>query len=469
MDEHDGLEPPGATYRGRSVDELFGEVRSIVNGPPSRQAFEELVRILDAWPEGRRDALPMSYLDAVRRWRPLLRMAPKRWRAERLAGREVPWFGIVGGVDLWSNWVGVFDEPWFSEYEGLSLRTLPYDEFEQGGGEAAGWARVEERFRAVRGASWRELSLSIGAPESFHEALCSHEASRSLEALELSGTHHSGLDDEVVGRWARGWFERHPQLERLGFDGQPIFDAFMEVYGQDDARRLRHLNVQGVDMDREAFERMLGFASLSELESLTWRHWTKTYQRRFDGRALEALARAPMAKTLEALELTNQRLTGADLGHLRALPRLRSVGVRGNDLVGVDEGALVGINPSLRAEDVSVGEQGGVGWPSATVEKLEAARDAFSVFVVCYVLPPLIGFGAAAWAWARGLEWWEQALVTSVAWPATWWSSGGFSDALVNAGMDLVSPRRRVTYALEAAVYAALMCAAIAAVAMYWV
>jgi hypothetical protein len=209
---------------------------------------------------------------------------------------------------------------------------------------------------------------------------------------------------------------------------------------------------------------MLGFASLSELESLTWEHWTKAYQRRFDGRALEVLAASPAAHTLEALNVRNQRLTARDIRHLSGVPRLRSLEVEGNDLVGVDVDAIVEAAPSLRGEEVTLGTQGGVGWPSVTVEKIEAARDAFPVFVMCYVVPPLVGFGAAAWAWASGLEWWEQALVASVAWPATWWSSGGFSDAMVNAGMDLVSPRRRVAYALEAVVYVALMCAAIAAV-----
>ncbi len=74
-------------------------------------------------------------------------------------------------------------------------------------------------------------------------------------------------------------------------------------------------------------------------------------------------------------------------------------------------------------------------------------------------------------AWGHAVEraWWDQVFVTSVAWPALWWTSGVMSDAWTNSGMDIVAPNKRVVYWFEGVAYFVMMCAVMAAIMAYWV
>ena len=79
----------------------FGDVRALVHGPPSAQAWRELTERLVAWPDAReRDEQLLPYVRAhVHSWPDALRVAPWPWLAAIIERQRCPCFELVRAVD----------------------------------------------------------------------------------------------------------------------------------------------------------------------------------------------------------------------------------------------------------------------------------------------------------------------------------------------------------------------------------
>ncbi len=88
----------------RSADDLLGEVRAVMQGPPSIQMWEALVELLDACNAEDVGVLTRYIDDYVSRWGVIreFRSAPKHWVAEMIRGIDAPKYRIVRALDLMS-------------------------------------------------------------------------------------------------------------------------------------------------------------------------------------------------------------------------------------------------------------------------------------------------------------------------------------------------------------------------------
>jgi hypothetical protein len=85
-------------------DALFGQLRSILQRPASRETWVELCDQLDLWPSDKLEQLGLPYaLDIVTRWpADVARKAPHRWVNRLVAGRDVALLCLTTSLELYT-------------------------------------------------------------------------------------------------------------------------------------------------------------------------------------------------------------------------------------------------------------------------------------------------------------------------------------------------------------------------------
>lgn len=82
-----------------SID--FGDVRSVLQRPPSADTWDDLCHVLSMWRSGQREDEILQYtLSHLDRWPSVLRRAPLRWVEGLMRGVSLPFASVVRVLDL---------------------------------------------------------------------------------------------------------------------------------------------------------------------------------------------------------------------------------------------------------------------------------------------------------------------------------------------------------------------------------
>ena len=137
-----------------------------------------------------------------------------------------------------------------------------------------------------------------------------------------------------------------PRLERLTFAGSTAGDAALEAIGQ--LTQLKEFRTW------HTAQTQAGNAHLVKLTNLTGLrigqrlpNWGKDSPISFDESTMETLAQI---KTLEALELTEARLSAKIIPHLKALPKLTKLKIETVDISATDVEAIQAALPNCKVD-----------------------------------------------------------------------------------------------------------------------
>ena len=91
------------------IREQFGELRSLLQGPPAQQTWQNLCAMLEQWDEETFGEVALSYaLDPLRRWDDAIRRAPRKWLDRARAGKPPIFLRLARSVDLHQS--GISDD-----------------------------------------------------------------------------------------------------------------------------------------------------------------------------------------------------------------------------------------------------------------------------------------------------------------------------------------------------------------------
>ena len=256
---------------------MFGELRSLLQRPPSAQVWQQLCALLEGWPPGQElegRALPYCQ-DHLEQWPARLRAAPARWRAALERG-EVP-----APAPLVRH-LKASHRAWSGE----ALATL------LGAGAAL-------EHLALRGVPLEPAHL---------EGLSTQPR---LHALELWAC---GLDARALGRMIRA---RLPGLERLSLPANELGpEALARAAYVSTWPRLRTLDLRLNRLGDDGIRQLGKLEALGQLEALQLKfvHMTST--------GLEMLVRSLRSTTLRELALGGNLIGPQDAERLASCAQL---------------------------------------------------------------------------------------------------------------------------------------------------
>ncbi len=83
------------------IGELFGDLRSLFQGRPTRRVWDAVCKELDVWTPAEIEERILPYAEGLaRRWRDEVRVAPTRWLLWDMEGVSVPQLAIARTLDL---------------------------------------------------------------------------------------------------------------------------------------------------------------------------------------------------------------------------------------------------------------------------------------------------------------------------------------------------------------------------------
>ncbi len=299
------------------IGELFGDLRSLLQGRPTRRVWDGVCKEIDVWTLAELEERILPYADGLaRRWRDEVRVAPSRWVNWDIEGVAVPQLMLARTLDL----------------------SLGADRIALNRSALEGLA-ASKRLGRVRRVSLENQRDAITALQ----AICAAPWFGSVRALSCA---YADLFDSHLFRLSDGGMWSN--LEALDLSYLPMGQLGVSV-AIDAAPRLRALNMRGVQIDdgerfweiprgaiteldaRECFldedgvldgmldsdwasglervafsgafsseelARFVGSEALSSLEELSLLGCG-----RFDRRAVKALTDGPLTGKLEALDL----------------------------------------------------------------------------------------------------------------------------------------------------------------------
>jgi hypothetical protein len=314
----------------KSFDELFGEVRSIVHGPPSADAFARLTEALDAMGPRAVARLDPGYLAPVTKWYPEWRELPTHWSSKAQRGEDVPFIAVCAHVSVDSpESVALLDGPHAHHFRALTV-------WWPGAGEALSAKLIDEApLEADRMECLRLRSIEEGASVALRASTCFD----GLRAFHIDG-NPALLDVDIESgaivdvwrdtlRWALG----KESLEVLRLDGDvDLGEVIQDLRGGQARLAELHIRAGGqVAFDEGQLAELLALPATANLTQLSVTYPNKRFAGRLGDADAETLASAPCAATLERVALTHHGLTGEGVSTLRRLPRLTHLDVTGND------------------------------------------------------------------------------------------------------------------------------------------
>ncbi len=318
----------------------FGDVRSLLNQPPSAGAWEALCALLDAFSPDALDAQVLPYVEGMtRRWPEALCVAPQRWVLDVLAGTHRPFWSIVRALDLSCLYLTpeqILTLLADAQLERVNLLAMSSNRIGPEGARILA-ARADlgqlhtldlgfnglkvEGARALKQAQsfggLRALVLdSNGLGGAGLRALASASWWRQLERLDL---RDNKLDTESM---ARG-LAKTPRLRAVKLDHNTIgVGRLGQVLGAcDETMRLHTLELRYCNLDDRDVELLCNTPATSSLERLD------LSRNAISVRGARALASSPLAHTLTALYLDAGPIERQGCEALASMPALRRVGL----------------------------------------------------------------------------------------------------------------------------------------------
>lgn len=309
----------------------FGDLRSTLQRPPTREAWEELCELLDrlerAWPREQLESRAIAYAqDHLRRWDEGLRVVPRRWLDRIMSGEPCPQLAVARVLQLSTTGreLGIrfaYAAPDLKELSAIRRIDLSANFI---GPEA-----IQELARAAHLSELRALNLdqcSIG-----DQGLDALLSSPSLGALEVLSLRHNlitnaGLDAlvraplmdqlraldlsnnplSVSGLQSLAEISRPGVLEELTLADTPLGELGAEALGKAPLLgRLKRLSLAYCRADVRALRALFAASPWPYLESLALPHNHLTLS------ALAVLATASGAPRLASLDLSDNRLDRA--------------------------------------------------------------------------------------------------------------------------------------------------------------
>ena len=312
----------------RSFEELFGEVRSIVHGAPSAQAFARLTEVLDAMGREGAGRIEPGYLTPVKRWDPVIRLLPKRWAERVLDGEDLPHLDVCGHIRIDTAREAALlggDHARGVRALTVSCREYPMSE-------------LTDRLRGVLPMQLEHVEwLRMLVPEvPVGEAIRASPCFEGLREFRVECEYPASRDyytDIYVWESMVRWACEKESLARLTIEGRCMPDQLTEAL-QDAKANLEELHVEIWEQDllRGAhLELLLAADALSRLKALTLNYPNKRFTERLDDDGVEHLLDAPCAPTLERVSLSGHNLTEVGVAKLQRLPRLSNLDVSNND------------------------------------------------------------------------------------------------------------------------------------------
>jgi hypothetical protein len=246
-----------------SEDNLFGELRSLLQRPPSRAAWDHLCLALEEWPAEALEQQALPYVTSILdRWPDALRVANPRWIKAFLRERKIPWLPLVRSVGFHGTRLTL--EGMLKALDQLqSARLLELnlaDAIELHVAEATALAAhpTLAQLRTIK------LSNAYRSGEALVTLLSSPNLS-ALERLEVNGLH---VDDPLR--------EALTRLEQLGHQWLPSLRSlrigWMYGGGDDQLREQRRIfplgQLEKLELNYHGMDQQ-GLASL--LEDTRWR------------------------------------------------------------------------------------------------------------------------------------------------------------------------------------------------------
>lgn len=316
----------------RLDNEAFGEVRSIVHGPAGAEAFERLTAVLDTLTEEGARMFPHGYLDPVRAWSALARVAPESWLEDLRAERRPAFWELCASLTLTPDLQDLLDHPALENIQALRLPMNRYGEPTD--------ALYERLCEPTALGELTEIALPSFQRESTRAFL---ERCQELRRIHITTPIRVNLStaageavpgDEITTEWLLDHLGRGKvEALTLTLSGSLGGTSFLE--GVASGVRLRELHVEDLPswarVRQGDLSKLLEMPLLSELEALSINAKQKVFRGRLKDELLDELLLSPSAGTLKHLSLRGHQLTEAGVATLSALPKLRALDVRDND------------------------------------------------------------------------------------------------------------------------------------------
>lgn len=342
----------------------FGDLRSLLQRPPTQATWARLCELLDELERARLEEEVFPYIEGrARAWPDELRVAPQRWVERAVEGGQVvPFWSVVRALDLSCQYLGagqvieLLASPRLARVTHLDLS---HNRIEERGAvilaqESSILGLVELRLAfnhiGPRGAGTLARAGALEGVEVLEleandlgerGALALAEASWLGEVRALNLIQNGIGSRGVEALLGRG---RLARLERLILDRNPLgsrgaIDALIEALR---VAPLRRLELRGCEIEDEHVEVLAGSGALAELERLDL-----SRNPELSDRAARALAsRAPQLRELSVARTDIGRQALLDLVE-RGLPRLERLVIAAKARVGLSE--LKRARPELTA------------------------------------------------------------------------------------------------------------------------
>ncbi len=304
-----------------SVDR-FGELRALLQSPPSAQVWASICALFEGWPEEDLSDRALPYASGhLSRWPQGLRVAPARWVARLARGEAVPAIGAVeqlcgvslslaeqeallGGLAALPAHLSLISRAeermwhrparmasWSATLDASTAEVIPKDHEER---TLAWWALGAHPSHTLRELTWRGAGLTAAALRAARQApwwphltrldlgsnLLSDEGVALLASLPLGSLRELSLRDNALSMqgltclrdapWA-------PQLEALSLGHNAIGVDGMRVLGGVAWPELRRLEVGAARLSAQALSMLEGWDAprleVVDMTSNSWFSW----------------------------------------------------------------------------------------------------------------------------------------------------------------------------------------------------
>lgn len=300
---------------------MFGEVRSVLQRPPSEANWEELCQLVSQdWrrPGFEEDLLPyiLSHLDE---WPDSMRTTPLRWRDGLVRGASMPFMGMVRVLD--ATGMGLKNEDMWTLAKSPVMRHITGLIL---AGNKIGWRGLNHLFEGEEAPAPHLRSLDLSHTAIGGEGvrmLAATEALPRLESLSLEGL---GLSRDAIDVLTSS--ETLPSLTALSLARNDLAARHLEVLAEGELfERLRVLSLDENNLGAHGGLRLARRAKISHLAGLS------LVRCNLPSPIIEAIGRRPRALSCSVLRLSHNPGISA-LGAListDALPSLRILEVDG--------------------------------------------------------------------------------------------------------------------------------------------
>jgi len=328
-----------------SFDETFAEIRSIVHGAPSKDAFDGLTALLDKLGDEGVERLDPKYLDPVRKWPMEQRVFPWAWVERAVGGEPVAFADLCAYIEAnHSDHLALLKSEHARHVRMLKLDCYGLQH------ELVPFGLDETPSRLER---LDALHLVMTTPSTL-AWLSDQPFLAELRELTLSESH---TYQNLTWHERLEWAMHRESLEVLRIDGDCDVNTLTALLSESTAT-LRELHVMltpmypeldSLDFEERSLRPLLSLPALASLEHLSLDCHGKRFTGRLRDSAIDILARAQCAETLAHVSLKQHNLTESGVAGLQNLPKLVRLDVSGNDF---DPEAL--IPPEGREEPAEV-------------------------------------------------------------------------------------------------------------------